>query len=39
MFNMARAFREMVRTGKEPVPHEEILAVTAIVHAWGEIAG
>lgn len=33
MFNMARAFREMVRTHKEPVPHEEILAVTAIVHA------
>ncbi len=33
MFNMARAFREMVRTGKEPVPHREILEVTAIIHA------
>lgn len=33
MFNMARAFREMVRTRKDPVPHDEILAVTAIVHA------
>lgn len=33
MFNMARAFREMVRTGKEPVPHQEILAVTAVIHA------
>ncbi len=33
MFNMARTFREMVRTGKEPVPHREILEVTAIIHA------
>jgi predicted dehydrogenase len=33
MFNMARAFREMVRTGVEPVPHQEILEVTAIIHA------
>lgn len=33
MFNMARAFREMVRTGIEPVPHQEILTVTAMVHA------
>ena len=33
MFNMARSFREMVRSHKEPVPHEEILEVTAIVHA------
>jgi predicted dehydrogenase len=33
MFRMAATFREMVRTGKEPVPHDEIVAVTAIVHA------
>ena len=33
MFRMAHAFREMVRTGKEPVPHREILEVTAILYA------
>jgi predicted dehydrogenase len=33
MFRMAATFREMVRTGKEPIPHEEIVAVTAMVHA------
>ncbi len=33
MFSMARAFREMCLTRKEPVPHQEILEVTAIVHA------
>ena len=33
MYRMAATFREMVRTGREPVPHEEILEVTAIVHA------
>lgn len=33
MFNMARAFREMIRTGIETVPHEEILAVTAMIYA------
>ena len=33
MFRMAAVFREMVITGKEPVPHQEILEVTAIVHA------
>lgn len=33
MFNMAGAFREMIRTGVEPVPHEEILAVTAMIYA------
>ena len=30
---MAHTFREMVKTRKEPVPHKEILEVTAIVHA------
>ncbi len=30
---MAATFREMVKTKKEPIPHDEILAVTAIVHA------
>ncbi len=33
MFNMARAFREMVKTGIEPIPHQEILEVTAMIHA------
>ncbi len=33
MFRMAATFREMVRTKKEPIPHEEIVAVTGIVHA------
>jgi predicted dehydrogenase len=33
MFRMAHTFLQMVRTRKEPVPHEEILAVTAILHA------
>jgi predicted dehydrogenase len=33
MFRMAHTFREMVRTRKEPVPHREILEVTAIIHA------
>jgi predicted dehydrogenase len=33
MFRLTATFREMVRTGKEPIPHEEIIAVTAIVHA------
>ncbi|MBC7819027.1 MAG: hypothetical protein IAG10_19230, partial [Planctomycetaceae bacterium] len=33
MLNMADAFRKMVETGVEPVPHQEILEVTAIIHA------
>ena len=33
MYRMAATFREMLRTGKEPVPHREILEVTAVVHA------
>ncbi len=33
MFRMAHTFREMVRTHREPVPHREILEVTAILHA------
>ena len=33
MFNQQRAFRQMVKTGIEPVPHEEIIAVTAVIHA------
>jgi predicted dehydrogenase len=33
LFNMQRVFRQMVKTGVEPVPHEEILAVTAVLHA------
>jgi predicted dehydrogenase len=33
MFRMAATFRGMVKTGKEPIPHEEILEVTAIVRA------
>lgn len=33
MFRMAHTFREMIRTRREPAPHQEILEVTAIVHA------
>jgi predicted dehydrogenase len=33
MFRMAHTFREMVRTRREPIPHREILEVTAIIHA------
>jgi predicted dehydrogenase len=33
MFRMAHTFREMIRTRREPVPHREILEVTAILHA------
>ena len=33
MFRMAATFREMVQTKKEPIPHREILEVTAIIHA------
>lgn len=33
MFRMAATFREMVKTRREPIPQQEILEVTAIVHA------
>lgn len=33
MFRMADTFRQMVKTKKEPIPHQEILEVTAIIHA------
>lgn len=33
MFRMAAVFRQMLLTGQEPVPHQEILEVTAIIHA------
>lgn len=33
MFRMAEVFREMVHTRKEPIPHQEILEVTAVVWA------
>ena len=33
IFNMARVFRDMVKTRIEPIPHQEILEVTAIIHA------
>lgn len=33
MLRMADVFRKMVRTREEPIPHQEILEVTAIVHA------
>jgi hypothetical protein len=33
MFRMAATFRQMVQTRREPIPHKEILEVTAIVHA------
>jgi len=33
IFGMTNAFRQMIRTRVEPVPHREILEVTAIIHA------
>jgi predicted dehydrogenase len=33
MLQMANTFRKMVQTRQEPVPHQEILEVTAIIHA------
>jgi len=33
MMQMANAFRRMLETGIEPVPHQEILEVTAVIHA------
>ncbi len=33
MFRMANTFRQMIRTGREPVPHREILEVTATMQA------
>ena len=33
IFRMADVFRQMVRTRVEPVPHPEILEVTAVIHA------
>jgi predicted dehydrogenase len=33
MYRLATTFRQMVQTGKEPAPHQEILEVTAIIHA------
>jgi hypothetical protein len=33
MFRMAATFRQMLHTRKEPIPHAEIVEVTAIVHA------
>lgn len=33
MYRLAATFREMLLTGREPVPHEEILEVTAVIQA------
>jgi len=33
IMKMAYEFKQMIVTGKEPVPHQEILEVTAIIHA------
>ena len=33
IFRLAATFRDMVKTRREPIPHQEILEVTAIVHA------
>ena len=33
MFRMAATFRQMLLTRQEPVPHQEILEVTAMIHA------
>lgn len=39
MFRMAATFREMVKTRREPVPHQEILEVTAMIHAGAKSRG
>lgn len=39
MFRQAATFRQMLLTGVEPVPHPEILEVTAIVHAAAKSLG
>lgn len=36
MLRMANTFRQMIRTGQEPIPHQEILEVTAIIHAGAQ---
>ncbi len=33
MFRMAHTFRQVLQTRAQPVPHQEILEVTAIIHA------
>lgn len=33
MANLAHHFRQMIKTRVEPVPHQEILEVTAVIHA------
>jgi predicted dehydrogenase len=38
MFRMANTFRHMVQTRVEPVPHQEILEVTAMIHAGAKSA-
>jgi predicted dehydrogenase len=39
MFRMAATFRHMVQTRQEPIPHREILEVTAIVRAGARSVG
>src|SRR5262249_22022305 len=39
MFRMAATFRHMVRTRQEPIPHREILEVTAIIQAGARSLG
>jgi predicted dehydrogenase len=39
MFRMAATFRRMVQTRQEPIPHREILEVTAIIHAGARSLG
>ncbi len=38
MFRMAATFREMIKTRREPIPHQEILDVTALIPCRGQIA-
>ncbi len=33
IFRMSHAFLQMVKTRKEPIPHQEILEVTGVIHA------
>ncbi len=39
MIRMAATFRDMLHTRVEPVPHQEILEVTAVVHAAAKSLG
>ncbi len=39
MFRMAATFREMIKTRRDPIPHQEILKVTAMIHVGAKSRG